>query len=128
MMSIYPRYWRSNECITTRNLLVFSRWVVLRDSIYYIGEGNGSPLQHFCLENPMDGGTWWATVHGSQSQTWLSNFTSLNLLYYIVFSCLGHSNEISLCLNLGNNYSLKHLFYCLIRLMKSTTLCPSSEG
>ena len=62
-MSIYPRYWRSNECITTRNLLVFSRWVVLRDSIYYIGEGNGSPLQHFCLENPMDGGTWWATAH-----------------------------------------------------------------
>ena len=28
------------------------------------GEGNGSPLQYFCLENPMDGGDWWATVHG----------------------------------------------------------------
>ena len=28
------------------------------------GEGNGSPLQHSCLENPMDGGTWWAAVHG----------------------------------------------------------------
>ena len=28
------------------------------------GEGNGNPLQYFCLENPMDGGAWWATVHG----------------------------------------------------------------
>ena len=28
------------------------------------GEGNGNPLQSSCLENPMDGGAWWATVHG----------------------------------------------------------------
>ena len=28
------------------------------------GEGNANPLQYSCLENPMDGGTWWATVHG----------------------------------------------------------------
>ena len=28
------------------------------------GGGNGSPLQYSCLENPMDGGVWWATVHG----------------------------------------------------------------
>ena len=27
------------------------------------GEGNGNPLQYFCLENPMDGGAWWATAH-----------------------------------------------------------------
>ena len=27
-------------------------------------EGNGTPLQHSCLENPMDGGAWWAAVHG----------------------------------------------------------------
>ena len=30
------------------------------------GEGNGNPLQYSCLENPMDGGAWWARVHGSQ--------------------------------------------------------------
>ena len=30
------------------------------------GEGNDSPLQDSCLENPMDRGAWWATVHGSQ--------------------------------------------------------------
>ena len=29
-----------------------------------LGEGNGNPLQYSCLENPMDGGAWWAIVHG----------------------------------------------------------------
>ena len=39
-------------------------------------EGDGMPLQYSCLENPMDGGAWWAAVHGvTKSQTWLSNFT-----------------------------------------------------
>ena len=39
-------------------------------------EGNGNPLQYSCLENPMDGGAWRATVHGaSKSQIWLSDFT-----------------------------------------------------
>ena len=40
------------------------------------GEGNGTPLQHSCLENPMDGGAWWAAVHGvAKSQTRLSDFS-----------------------------------------------------
>ena len=40
-----------------------------------LGEGNGTLLQYSCLENPMDGGAWWATVHGvAKSQTRLSNF------------------------------------------------------
>ena len=40
------------------------------------GEGNGSPLQYSCLENPMDGGAWWAAVHGvAKSRTQLSDFT-----------------------------------------------------
>ena len=39
------------------------------------GEGSGTPLQHSCLENPMDGGAWWAAVHGvAKSWTWLSDF------------------------------------------------------
>ena len=42
------------------------------------GEGNGNPLQYFCLENPMDGGAWEATVHGvEKSQTRLSDFIHL---------------------------------------------------
>ena len=37
------------------------------------GEGNGNPLQYSCLENPMDGGAWWATVHGvAKSETRLN--------------------------------------------------------
>ena len=40
------------------------------------GEGNGKPLQYSCLESPMDGGAWWATVHGvAKSRMRLSDFT-----------------------------------------------------
>ena len=40
------------------------------------GKGSGTPLQHSCLENPMDGGAWWAAVHGvAKSWTRLSDFT-----------------------------------------------------
>ena len=39
------------------------------------GEGNGTPLQYSCLENPMDGGAWWAAVHGvAKGRTRLSDF------------------------------------------------------
>ena len=39
-------------------------------------EGNGTPFQYSCLENPMDGGVWWAAVPGvARSRTWLSDFT-----------------------------------------------------
>ena len=45
-------------------------------SLSCIGEGNGSPLQCSCLENPMDGEAWWAAVHGvAKSQTRLIDFT-----------------------------------------------------
>ena len=41
-----------------------------------IREGNGTPLQYSCLENPVDGGAWWAAVHGvAKSWTRLSDFT-----------------------------------------------------
>ena len=47
------------------------------------GEGNDNPLQYSCLENPMDGGAWWATVHGvAKSRTRLGDFThSLTQMY-----------------------------------------------
>ena len=41
-----------------------------------LGEGDGTPLQYSCLENPMGGGAWWAAVRGiAKSQTRLSDFT-----------------------------------------------------
>ena len=46
----------------------------------YPGEGNGTPLQYFCLENPMDGGAWWAAVHGvAESWARMSNFTFISI-------------------------------------------------
>ena len=46
-------------------------------SLSRIGEGNGNPLQCSCLENPRDGGAWWAAVHGvTQSQTRLKRLSS----------------------------------------------------
>ena len=42
----------------------------------FFREGNGTPLQYSCLENPMDRGIWWAAIHGvAKSQTRLSDFT-----------------------------------------------------
>ena len=46
-------------------------------SLSCIGEGNGNPVQCSCLENPRDGGAWWAAVYGvSQSRTWLKRLSS----------------------------------------------------
>ena len=67
--------------------LALSGWLLhrvdpeVREGIFHVlkmfsGEGNGNPLQYSCLENPMDGGAWCATVHGvAKSRTRLSNFT-----------------------------------------------------
>ena len=48
----------------------------LSDATQLAGEGNGTPLQYSCLENPMDGGAWWPAVHGvAKSRTRLNDFT-----------------------------------------------------
>ena len=49
-------------------------------SLSCIGEGNGNPLQCSCLENPWDGGAWWAAVYGvTQSRTWLKWLSSSSI-------------------------------------------------
>ena len=73
----------------------------------YPGEGNGNPLQYSCLENPMDKGTWWATVHGvTKSWTWLSEFHSLTI---IIIKPHFYSNKFQLYI-LGNLGSVKYSF------------------
>ena len=58
-------------------------------------EGDGTPLQSSYLENPMDGGTWWAAVHGvSKSQTRLSDFTSLTSLTSYFITGEGNGNPL----------------------------------
>ena len=53
------------------------------------GEGNGNPLQYCCLENSMDGGAWWATVHGvAKSRTRLSDCTHSLLVVRILMLVL----------------------------------------
>ena len=60
-------------------------------SLSCIGEGNGNPLQCSCLENPRDGGAWWAAVYGvTQSQTRLKRLSSSSSNKYI------RSNKITL--------------------------------
>ena len=50
--------------------------IFLNSSAQPFGEGNGTPLQYSCLENPMDGGAWYAAVHGvAEGRTRLSDFT-----------------------------------------------------
>ena len=62
-------FWLQSEIPTSQNI-----WGVLLQGI---GEGNGNPLQCSCLENPRDGGAWWAAVYGvTQSQTRLKRLSS----------------------------------------------------
>ena len=57
-----------------------TEWLHFHFSLSCIGEGNGNSLQYSCLENPRDGGAWWAAVYGvAQSRTqlkWLSSSSS----------------------------------------------------
>ena len=55
-----------------------------------LGEGNGNPLQYSCLENPIDGGAWWAAAHGvARSWTRLSDCT---FIFHFSLSCIGEGN------------------------------------
>ena len=60
------------------------------------GEGNGTPLQYFCLENLLDGGAWQAAVHGvAKSQTRLSDFTSSFHLHALEKEMATHSSVLA---------------------------------
>ena len=61
-----------------------------------LGEGNGTPLQYSCLENPMDGEAWWAAVHGvARSRTRLSDFTFTFHFYALEQEMATHSSVLA---------------------------------
>ena len=59
-------------------------------------EGNGTPLQYSCLENPMDGGAWWAAVHVvAKSWTGLSDFTFTFHFHALEKAMAPHSSTLA---------------------------------
>ena len=79
-------------------------------SLSYIGEGNGNLLQCSCLENPRDGGPWWATVYGvTQSRTrlkWLSSGSKASIIYTLLCN-IYYSVQITRTMLRINIYSKK---------------------
>ena len=72
-LGYFPSFWEKGGTEAKRKEMftVFFTWVY-----HFCGEGNGTPLQYSCLENPVDGGAWWTAVHGiARSWTRLSDFT-----------------------------------------------------
>ena len=60
------------------------------------GDGNGTPLQHSCLENPMDGGAWKAAVHGvAEGRTRLSDFTFTFHFHALEKEMAAHSSVLA---------------------------------
>ena len=87
-----------------------------------LGEGNGNPLQYSYLENPRDGGAWWATVHGvAKSQTRLSDFTSLLHFTSFILSatakCRGLTCYLTYVFKCGINIFLMFILFYLLFLV-----------
>ena len=72
------------------------------------GEGNGNPLQGSCLENPRDGGAWWAAISGvAQSQTRLKQLSSSSCSMTISRSTQAASNDLISFFFMTESYSLE---------------------
>ena len=76
----------------------------------YIGEGNGTPLQYSCLENPMDRGAWWA-VHGvTESQMWLSDFTFTFHFYALQKEMATHPSVLAWRIPGTGSHRVRHVW------------------
>ena len=102
--------WDSEESDTTERLH-------FHFSPSCIGEGNGNPLQCSCLENPRDGGAWWAAVYGvAQSWTWLkrlsnSSMSWLNTIHSLVTIKIKHAWYIHKFSNISHYEFLPLIFH-----------------
>ena len=63
-----PWSWKESDMTEATNMHYLEVCCIISKNLGFssdlLGEGNGNPLQYSCLENPMDGGAWWAAVHG----------------------------------------------------------------
>ena len=79
-----PELWEKAKICSLSYLVSFS------------GEGNGNPLQYYCLENPMDGGAWKAAVRGvAKSRIRLSNFTFTFHFHALEKEMAAHSSVLA---------------------------------
>ena len=94
--------WGHEELDTTE-------WFHFHFSLSCIGEGNGNLLQCSCLENPRDGGAWWAAVYGiAQSQTQLKQLSSSSSVCSVPRTLLNNGQTAvteQTCLPLGSVHS-----------------------
>ena len=77
----------------------------------YLGEGNGTPLQYSCLENPMDGGAWKAAVHGvAEGWTQLGDFTFTFHFHALETEMATHSSLTAQRIPDGGTWWAAHLW------------------
>ena len=143
--------WGWGPCINLPEFLVFSlglpRWPSDKETAYSAGdagkmglipgsgrsagEGNGNPLQHSCLENPMDRGAWWATVQGvpkSQACVWACSVMYSVLVTHWPCQMQGERTSGSSlgpmrCFSTSKHYFRKnYLFYIGIELICNIVL------
>ena len=92
----FPSY-HSNSDPPCRGIVIYPPagdvWQYLET---FFREGNGTPLQYSCLENPMDGGAWKAAVHGvAEGRTWLSDFTFTFHFHALETEMATHSSTLA---------------------------------
>ena len=74
----------------------FQSWHFWGSHTCIYGEGNGTPLQYSCLENPTDWGAWKSAVHGvAEGQTWLSDFTFTFHFHALEKEMAAHSSVLA---------------------------------
>ena len=88
--------WKSNKMVRNRLLNDYCNLSPLWRLTFNCGEGNGTPLQYSCLENPTDGGAWWAAVHGV-TKTWtrLSDFPFTFHFHALETEMAAHSSVLA---------------------------------
>ena len=77
-------------------LVPWKTYFMIKFHRLHTGEGNGTPLQYSCLENPMDRGAWWAAVHGvAKSRTRLSDVTLIFHFHAVEKEMAAHSSVLA---------------------------------